>query len=280
MFYQETSEFDSEIKMPIEIIEKYISPWALPRELVVGRIGWIPCEDVRRIHIRCPKESETELPNVSKWEKNRNSLIFDVEELELADKFTFISKINPIPKKVQTKKEFAICFLDENNDLLGKETLQTRIIRPMLVVENISPKRIRLAKDHAEALIKLELKAKGWGDILKVRPEVQADAYFLEIIQFKPAFITDANPFLEVNVEEYLDRIIAKRAGKTKLSIAFAYEDRIGNVYKTDATSIAFSIQHIIGAPPEVFVENKVSLGKEERIILPERGMPVWPLVA
>jgi len=267
--------------MRINILEKYISPWVLPKETIVSRICWIPSKEIQRIELKCPKEAEIDLPTVETWKQTKEGVAFGIEALELTDKLTFVSKINTVPKEIETKKSFIIRFLDENDNVLSKETLQTRIIRPMLAFENISPRRIQLTKDRLEALVKLELKVLGWGDVRKIRPEIKVDSSFLEIVQFKPTFVTEANPFLDMHIEEYLDRVIAKKAGKTTLSIAFVYEDRIGNVYRTDVNLISISIEKTIGITPEILVENKVSLGDQERIIShPKEARLAWPLQA
>ena len=260
-------------KMSIRILEKYISPWVLPKEGIVGRIRWTPSEAIHEIQIIGPKKSDTELFDVVKWKTRKNRLVLSVKDLELADRFTFVSKIDSIPNEVETINEFLVLLFDKSHNLLTKETLETRIIRPMLIIEKVSPDHISLGKDRMEAEIKLGLKAKGWGDILKIRPKIEADMKVLEIVEFKPAFLTEANPFLTVSVERYIDRIIIKRMGKTRISMSFVYEDRLGNTYETSMHSVEVEIGQIIGANPEILIENKVSFGEVEKIIShPKKG--------
>jgi len=248
----------------MKLLKSYISPWVLPYESILGEIVWEPTDTLYEILLNIPDNLSLSFFDVESWvEKTKNQIIIYVNKLEINGKFSFCGKFESIPDKEIYEINISTEFLDSNNAILAESILTTSIIRPLLSIEEVKPPTMKMEDDKVGLLLIIKVRSHGWADSLNIKPSIELDSKFVEIEYFKPRIPDEVNPLWSMNFSEYPASINVKRSGNISFKIAFEYEDRLKNNYKTDIYEIHFTVSQ----KTEIHIQNEVTAGDKTKKI-------------
>ena len=174
----------------MEIISKYIAPWAIANEEFPLHLIWKPntCFDSIEICIS-PELVVNEVLNVQNWEIANSKVHIKSKELLSPDYFGLILRAPNIFLELRKKLPIKIIFYNENVELDCK-VLTANIVRPKIGVVN-PVKQVTITEDtdltklfnfqvvhKGLGKVKVDLTAKAQGNIIS-----QSDSLYFEVLE-------------------------------------------------------------------------------------------------
>jgi len=234
----------------IKIIETHISEWALPREEILSWIKWENGFDFDQIIIKA--EADITLhrilnvePEILKQEGiKKGKVIINKEDLQI-DGFIGFGCFYELIPETERELSFEIVF-NKNGKILNTVNLKTELIRPIVIVENLTNSGIVVTKDNPILpQLSFRLVSKGKGRILNFSP-------FIEVVNAKDMKITlkqttenidDEKPLFVYSTETVLSKFIVKGKGYGMISMGYQYFDSMNNKYESKLVDIPIQIE-------------------------------------
>lgn len=258
----------------IEILDSYLSPIVLPREVAFGWVKWnlqfvpekIELEApkafrfIRFLNVRVPADAEKRL-----MEKTTSSFAVMKNELLSNGFLGFEAMYDSLPES-DTPVDVRIGFAGETLDLHQSITISTRIVRPLLEIK-MSPRNLTI--DGREGL-DMEVKTQNLSvaEALEVRSDLVTKSVpdnILEIIRGRPTILL-VNPATNIQISDYPSKIVIKKAGIATLRFILRYKDRVGNSYVSESQEVR--LQSARPRQSEVEIKNVVK-GETTSVLIP-----------
>lgn len=234
------------------LIEKHISEWSLPNENIISWIKWDSTKiDFDQIIIKSEADLLfTRILNVDEkaWSDNdmkKGKITIKKELLQIDNFVGFVCEYTAIPED-ERHLSFEIDFI-KNENKSESVSLETVIVRPMVIIENISEQGIVVTENNPFVPpLTFELKGKGRARVLNLTPFL--DQHF----EGKEVSITITNtveqdnntdPLFVVSSKRIIPKISITGKGFGMLTMGYEYEDAIGNKYRTKVVDIPIELR-------------------------------------
>ena len=230
---------------PFVISEKYISPWVLPKEQIIGWVKWQPSIRLDHIIIRTEKDVLiTRALNVNyrilaTYKPTDNLLRIGGEGLQIKGFVGFEAVYEVIPNEERSLK-FVVEIVSEEQ---GKESVEliTTIIRPIINIKQISNNEILITKERIPTALSVLLENKGKGDVKDPSPyiDVKVAGQNLQVKKeiFEEPHSLEERLFVKER-KKHVVRIAISGVGLGVIRLGFEYKDRMKNKYKTHLTDV------------------------------------------
>ncbi len=234
----------------LQILEKHISEWALPKEEILSWVKWDKNFDFDQILIKAEADINLHrILNVEEKVLTQESIkigkaVVDKDML-LIDGFIGFGCFYELVPEQERELNFEIDFV-KNNETLETISLKTNLIRPIIAVENLNNSGIVVTKDNPMLpQLSFNLVSKGKGRILNFAP-------FIEVVNAKEMKITlkqtvenidDETPLFVNSIQSVTPKIIVKGKGYGMISMGFEYYDAMRNKYETKLIDVPIQIE-------------------------------------
>lgn len=234
----------------LELIDKHISKWILPREEMLSWIKWPDDYDFDTLEIR--SEADINMHRILNVDESvleqdilKNGMVVINKELLQIPGFVGFECFYELVPEQERELNFEIVFY-KDDVILETVCLKTNLIRPILMVENMTNNGIVVTKDTT-TLPKLNFKIK---NISKAR--VLNFSPFIEVVNAKDMKITIENiksenesnePLFVYSNEIIVPKFIVRGKGYGMVSMGYEYSDAIGNKYQTKLVDIPIMIE-------------------------------------
>lgn len=234
----------------INIIEIHISEWALPREEILSWVKWEKGFEFDQIIIKT--EADIDLhrlinvePEILKQEGiKKGKAVINKADL-LIDGFVGFGCFYELVPENERELSFEIEF-NKDDKVLKIIHLKTNLIRPIVIVENLTNSGIVVKKDYP-VLPKLSFRlvSKGKGRILNFSPFIEVvKAKGMEItLKQTTANIDDETPLFVYSTEKVIPKFIIKGKGYGMISMGYEYFDSMNNKYESKLIDIPIQIE-------------------------------------
>jgi hypothetical protein len=150
----------------MEILNAYIAPWVLPKEVFPIHCVWKPEKNLSRVVVTIPQDYELhETLNFTNYafDKAKGVISVDVANLKSNNYFGIILKYLKIIEEVEQRDAVLVDFQDAKGISLKNITLRTRIVRPKLEFVNVPKEIVVTNSTNLRNLINLKVLHKGFG---------------------------------------------------------------------------------------------------------------------
>jgi len=152
----------------LNIIDEYIAPWALPHGPIPFHCLWEPIDALRKICFTLPGDYNIiENLNFSSYNFDSESRVVSIlsEDLKSDNYFGAVMTYNKILETIERSDEIIISYLDKDDIELSNIILHTRVVRPLLILqdEDIPAPIIIDDKTDLKKILNLDIMHKGFG---------------------------------------------------------------------------------------------------------------------
>jgi len=234
----------------IQIIEKHISEWALPKEDILSWLKWESNFDFDQLVIKLEADLQfLHILNVDdKVFKQKDipngKAVIDKDMLQISGFVGFTCIYNLIPES-ERELNFEIDFL-KSNRIIDTISMKTNLIRPIVAIEHIPIEGIIISETNRQIpQLRFNLESKGRGRILNLSP-------FIQFVNAKAMQITmkqtrkkneDTTPLFVASSEYIIPSFLIKGEGYGMITMGFEYQDSMGNKYESKLVDIPIHLQ-------------------------------------
>jgi hypothetical protein len=150
----------------MEIVNAYIAPWVLPKQVFPIHCVWKPEKDLSKIVVTIPQGYELhETLNFTNYafDKAKSTISVDVMDLKSNNYFGIILEYLGITHEVEQRDAVVVDFQGAKGISLKNTTLYTRIVRPKLEFVNFPKEIVVTNSTNLKNLITIEVLHKGFG---------------------------------------------------------------------------------------------------------------------
>ncbi|KPQ43801.1 MAG: hypothetical protein MPEBLZ_01675 [Candidatus Methanoperedens nitroreducens] len=202
----------------MNILKKYLAPWAIPNENIPLNIVWNPNEEIQEIILIKPENLNIkEVFNSSYTIENDTTVKFKNFE---SNGYFSVELISKEIEKTEKKCDIVLEFKKDNISI-EKINLSTKILRPKLELINV-PENIKIIKfgDDFKVENPIRLKYKGAGEIYVQAKTSQSSELQIEI----PAEISEVLIKFKSDFEMCLEELKPKYPQYEKLFVSLGNE--------------------------------------------------------
>jgi hypothetical protein len=235
--------------LPSWILERYISPWVLPKEKIIGWVKWQPHVKFNHLIIRTEADVELyRLLNVNERVFNTHqpsSGLFKItsDNIQVKGFVGFEACYNAIPES-ERELGFVIEFVFDDQRREEVE-LVTEVIRPIISIKQATREIASTKEKPSPEVINILLENVGRGDgrdLSSYIETVKGKDLQIRIEPFEEPYDLEQRLFVKSN-KMVGSKIIINGVGYGMIQLGFEYKDRIGNHYKTPVTEIIVNIE-------------------------------------
>lgn len=232
------------------MLEKYVSPWVIPGEKILGYIKWRPDLEVKEIRIDLPEHTlvprvldvdssvfKDITPKFKSFSINRN-------QLQVEGFVGFEAHYSTVPDK-EIRITFDITAVLEDLSEM-KVALTTEVIRPLLSPVTSSAEIFSTIESPEPRALEIALVNKGRGDVLEdsLKPYIQiikGRDLKIQIQSQEEKFKVGERLFVKKNT--YMSsKILVSGKGYGAIRLGFKYLDRLGNNYVTEFLDVIITV--------------------------------------
>ena len=267
------------------ITESYISPRALPNELILGWVKWNT--DISYDKILIKSDPDVDFQRIL----NVDEAVFKQSEITDSD-VQFKNGTVEIEKdivqvpgfvgfrvayKLKPEDERELSFLIEfisNEKKIGSVELRTNLVRPKLTITEIPSEGI-VVDEFVPILPSLSftMKNTGHGEVQKLNPFLDVKSWETKDMRIEVKNSNERNTnedhVFVVTTTRNIPKIIIHGSGMGMISMGFEYYDKLNNKYETELVSVPLSMpkKESLEIPISSTISNKQTLLLEPRLV-------------
>ncbi|HML03653.1 MAG TPA: hypothetical protein VK487_09835 [Candidatus Bathyarchaeia archaeon] len=150
----------------MEILNEYIAPWVLPKQVFPIHCVWKPERDLSKIVVTIPQGYKLhDTLNFTNYifDETKRTIFVGVADLKSNNYFGIVLRYGKIIDDVEQRDAVVIDFQDTKGISLKNVTLYTRIVRPKLEFVGFPEEIVVTNSTNLSDLITLEILHKGFG---------------------------------------------------------------------------------------------------------------------
>jgi len=233
------------------VVEKYISPWVIPGEKILGYVKWNPGCELKRAEIRAPENTDVRrILNVgagvfANHAAGSPSYVITKDQIQVEGFMGFEAVYMRLPEtEVKATFEVTIVFEDMRKEQVA---LTAEVIRPLLTSIKPSVEILSSRESPKPGAIMVGIVNAGKGDVLEgsLKPfieTIQGKELKIQIETHEEKYGIGDTLFVEDN-QRSSSKIVINGRGYGMIRLGFSYSDRLGNVYKNGLLDVMVTVE-------------------------------------